>query len=118
MADNRFSHLDKDQNPTMVNVTAKAITNRSATAQAVVELPAEVLKLLKDQEIQTKKGPVLQTAILAGIMGAKKTSDLIPLCHPLGLDNCQINMQFDQDKLIINFIFIPIKISINRFLAQ
>lgn len=102
MADNRFSHLDRDDNPTMVNVSAKAITSRMAMAQAVVILPLEVLDLLKDQEIQTKKGPVLQTAILAGIMGAKKTSDLIPLCHPLGLDNCQINIQFKKDELIIN----------------
>ena len=102
MADNRFSHLDGDENPTMVNVSSKAITNRMAVAQAVVILPPEVLNLLRDQEINTKKGPVLQTAILAGIMGAKKTSDLIPLCHPLGLDNCQINIRFNQNELIIN----------------
>jgi len=102
MADNRFSHLDGDENQTMVNVSSKAITNRMAVAQAVVILPPEVLNLLRDQEINTKKGPVLQTAILAGIMGAKKTSDLIPLCHPLGLDNCQINIRFNQNELIIN----------------
>lgn len=101
MADNRFSHLDKDDNPTMVDVSSKSITNRIATAQAVVRLPQQVLDLLKDQEIQTKKGPVLQTAILAGIMGAKKTSDLIPLCHPLALENCQIFIHFQGEKLII-----------------
>ena len=85
-----FSHLDPQNRPTMVNVGAKAVTRRTAHAVAVVALPAEVAALLTAGEIQTKKGPIFQTSILAGVIGAKKTSELIPLCHPLPLDDCQI----------------------------
>ena len=58
-------------------------------------LPEALSALLRDGEIATKKGPIFQTAILAGVMGAKKTSDLIPLCHPLALDDCQIQITPD-----------------------
>lgn len=102
MNDPSFSHLDSQGNPTMVGVSPKAVTFRTATAEAVVQLPVEVTTQLQAAEIHSKKGPVLQTAILAGIMGAKKTSDLIPLCHPLGLENCKINMRFNkQQELVI-----------------
>ena len=87
-----FSHLDAQNRPAMVNVGAKAVTKRTAHAVAVVTLPATLAALLRDGEIATKKGPIFQTAILAGVMGAKKTSDLIPLCHSLPLDDCQIEI--------------------------
>ncbi len=87
-----FSHLDAQNRPTMVNVGDKAVTKRTAHAVAVVTLPTALAVLLRDGEIATKKGPIFQTAILAGVMGAKKTSDLIPLCHPLPLDDCQIEI--------------------------
>lgn len=87
-----FSHLDAQNRPAMVNVGAKPVTRRTAHAVAHVTLPAELAALLRDGEIATKKGPIFQTAILAGVMGAKKTGDLIPLCHPLGLDDCQIEI--------------------------
>ncbi|HEY0771582.1 MAG TPA: cyclic pyranopterin monophosphate synthase MoaC, partial [Sphingobacteriaceae bacterium] len=58
-------------------------------------------KALQEQSFATKKGPVFQTAILAGIMGAKKTSDLIPLCHPLGLDDCQVEIAINGDEIEI-----------------
>lgn len=87
-----LSHLDAKGQPAMVNVGDKVITRRTAHAMAVVTLPAELAALLQGGEISTKKGPVFQTAILAGVMGAKRTSDLIPLCHPLGLDDCQIEI--------------------------
>jgi cyclic pyranopterin phosphate synthase len=90
-----LSHLDVKGQPAMVNVGSKAVTLRTAHAVAVVTLPAELATLLRDGEISTKKGPVFQTAILAGVMGAKRTSDLIPLCHPLGLDDCQIVIEPD-----------------------
>ena len=90
--DSSFSHLDKDGNPNMVNVASKPETLRTAKAQTLISLPEEVAKHLVDGDINTKKGSVFQTAILAGIMGAKKTSDLIPLCHPIGLDDCQITI--------------------------
>lgn len=76
----------------MVNVGEKPITRRTAHAIAVVSLPPELAALLKDGEIATKKGPIFQTAIVAGVMGAKRTGDLIPLCHPLSLDDCQIEI--------------------------
>ena len=79
----------------MVNVGAKAVTKRTAHAVALVTLPGELAGLLRDGEIATKKGPIFQTAILAGVMGAKKTSELIPLCHPLALDDCQIEIMPD-----------------------
>ena len=65
-------------------------------------LPAEVLAQLRDNDIQSKKGPVFQTAIIAGIMAAKHTGSLIPLCHPLGLDNCHIDINVnDQQEVVI-----------------
>lgn len=77
----------------MVDVGAKEITLRSAHAMAGVILPPETARLAGDGGIASKKGPVFQTAILAGIMGAKKTSELIPLCHPLPLDDCKIEIE-------------------------
>lgn len=76
----------------MVNVGEKSVTRRTAHAVAVVSLPGELAALLRDGEIATKKGPIFQTAVLAGVMGAKRTSELIPLCHPLPLDDCQIEI--------------------------
>lgn len=97
-----FSHLDAQNRPAMVNVGDKAVTRRTAHAVAVVSLPPELASLLRDGEIMTKKGPIFQTAILAGVMGAKKTSDLIPLCHPLPLDDCQISIEADAAKAEIS----------------
>lgn len=99
--DNRFSHLTPSGNATMVDVSDKQATKRIAVAQAVVQLPEEVISMLENDEIHTKKGPVFQTAIIAGIMAAKRTSDLIPLCHPLGLDQCKVEIQIDQKKQVI-----------------
>jgi cyclic pyranopterin phosphate synthase len=93
-----FSHLDAKNRPAMVNVGDKAVTRRTAHAVAMVTLPAELAALLKDGEIATKKGPIFQTASLAGVMGAKQTSSLIPLCHPLPLDDCQVEIEPDPKK--------------------
>ncbi len=90
-----FSHLDAQNRPAMVNIGDKPVTRRTAHAVAVVSLPPELAVLLRDGEIATKKGPIVHTAILAGVMGAKKTSELIPLCHPLALDDCQIEIKPD-----------------------
>ena len=90
-----FSHLDAQNRPAMVNVGDKPITKRTAHAVAVITLPDALSALLRDGEIATKKGPIFQTAILAGVMGAKKTSELVPLCHPLALDDCQLAIKPD-----------------------
>ncbi|HEY4151258.1 MAG TPA: cyclic pyranopterin monophosphate synthase MoaC [Chitinophagaceae bacterium] len=98
-----FSHLDDKGNASMVDVSEKMVTRRTATARSIVVLPPEVSKYLSGGELQTAKGSVFQTAILAGIMAAKKTGELIPLCHPLGLDNCRITIQAnEQQELVID----------------
>lgn len=98
---NKFSHLDDQNNPSMVHVGEKPITKRMARAQSIVVVNEEILDQLTAGDIQTKKGPVFQTAIIAGIMGAKKTGELIPLCHPLGLDNCKIDIGINEAKEIV-----------------
>jgi len=88
-----LSHVDAKNQPAMVNVAEKAVTRRTAHAIAVVMLPPELARMIAQHEIVGKKGPVFQTASLAGVMGAKKTAELIPLCHPLSLDDCQIEIK-------------------------
>lgn len=99
---NDFSHLDKEGHVTMVDVSEKKISQRIAVAQSIVVLPDEVLQRFSEGDIQTKKGSVFQTAIIAGIMAAKKTGELIPLCHPLGLENCNITIHLqNKNELVI-----------------
>jgi cyclic pyranopterin phosphate synthase len=87
----------------MVDVAAKPATHRTATARSIVSLPADVLEHLTGGELESKKGPVFQTAVIAGIMAAKKTGDLIPLCHPLGLDNCSLSITLNgQNEVVID----------------
>ncbi|MBK1875734.1 cyclic pyranopterin monophosphate synthase MoaC [Pelagicoccus mobilis] len=92
-AANKFTHLDENQQPHMVDVTEKDVTRRTATARAIVQLTPEIMAQFDGQELQSKKGPVFHTAILAGIQAAKKTSDLIPLCHPLPLTKCKVTIE-------------------------
>jgi cyclic pyranopterin phosphate synthase len=96
-----ITHLDNKGNPAMVDVTEKSVTHRTATARSIVSLPGEVLVHLTDGDLQTKKGSVFHVAIIAGIMAAKKTGDLIPLCHPLGLDNCNIAISLNEKQEVI-----------------
>ena len=96
-----FSHLNDKGQATMVDVGGKQVTHRTATARSIVSLPPEVLEKLAEGDIQTKKGSVFQTAIIAGIMAAKKTGELIPLCHPIGMDNCQINIQLNEQQEVV-----------------
>lgn len=91
-----FSHIDDKNRPAMVNVGDKDITLRVARARAVVHLPPEVMSKLEEGEFSVKKGPVFETAILAGVMAAKKTSDLIPLCHPIGLNDCKVDISVNE----------------------
>jgi len=77
----------------MVDVGAKEITHRAATAEARVRLPANVAAALRKSGHRTRKGPVFDTAIVSGVMAAKRTHDLIPFCHPLPLDNCAIEIE-------------------------
>lgn len=92
MADD-FTHLDADGNAVMVDVSAKDSTERTATAQGSVVMAPETLQRILDRGV--KKGDVLSVAQLAGIMGAKKTPDLIPLCHPLMLTSVKVDLVCD-----------------------
>ena len=90
-----LSHVGAGNRPTMVDVGDKAVTTRSATASATVIFPADVLADEQaGTELRTKKGPVFDTAIVAGVMAAKKTHDLIPFCHPIPLENCKITIDW------------------------
>jgi cyclic pyranopterin monophosphate synthase len=96
-----FTHLDADQHPTMVDVSEKTATKRTATAEARVHFPAEVAAALRDNGLRSAKGPVFDTAIVAGVLGAKRTHELIPFCHPLGLENCHISIDLEGDSAVI-----------------
>lgn len=101
MKNSKLSHVDTSGNPAMVNVSDKAVTKRTAKARAIVNVGPDISRLIKGDELMTKKGPVFQTAILAGVMGAKRTSDLIPLCHPLALEDCQISIEHQSEKIVV-----------------
>jgi cyclic pyranopterin monophosphate synthase len=97
-----LSHVDKDDLPTMVDVSAKTVTDRRAVAESRVRFPAAVASKLRSAGFSTSKGPVFQTAIVAGVMGAKRTHELIPFCHPLGIENCLIKVYMnDADEAVI-----------------
>ena len=96
-----FTHLDADQRPTMVDVSGKTASNRSATAEARVIFPAAVAAALRDNGLRSPKGPVFDTAIVAGVLGAKRTHELIPFCHPLGIENCRIAIDLEGVTAII-----------------
>ena len=102
MSKKKFTHIDASGNPAMVDVSAKKITKRTAKAQAIVNVGPEILSQIKGNELITKKGPVFQTAIIAGVMGAKNTAALIPFCHPIGLEDCQIKIRVKGDKIVID----------------
>jgi cyclic pyranopterin phosphate synthase len=91
----RLSHIDQENQPAMVDVSDKKATDREAHARTIVEFPAAVAARFADGDIKTAKGPVFVTAIVAGVMASKKTHELIPFCHPLGLDNCKITIEMD-----------------------
>ncbi|MEM8547439.1 MAG: cyclic pyranopterin monophosphate synthase MoaC [Pseudomonadota bacterium] len=98
-----LSHVDTDGQPTMVDVTDKSVTVRTATAVCTVQLPQSVLDALLDAhgQLVTAKGPVFATAIIAGVMAAKKTHELIPFCHPLGLTGCDVSLSLEGSAVLI-----------------
>ncbi|MGB1042547.1 MAG: cyclic pyranopterin monophosphate synthase MoaC [Tenacibaculum sp.] len=87
-----FTHINEQNQPKMVNVSDKKITKRTAIAKANMFLGAEIISHFNNEELITKKGPVFQTAIIAGIQAVKKTSDIIPMCHPLLINGVDINI--------------------------
>ncbi|MAC87647.1 MAG: cyclic pyranopterin monophosphate synthase MoaC [Gammaproteobacteria bacterium] len=93
-----FNHLNQKNNPTMVNVSDKKITKRTAIAKATMFLGTEVISHFTNDELITKKGPVFQTAIIAGIQAVKKTAELIPMCHPLLINGVDIDINIIDDE--------------------
>lgn len=85
----------------MVDVSGKQPTQRLARARSIVVLPDAVMDRLQGDELHTAKGPVFQTAVIAGTMAAKKTGELIPLCHPIGLDDCQIQIKINEAREVV-----------------
>jgi len=96
----KFTHLDDDGNAVMVDVSDKQATERTATAKGSVFMQAETMAMILAGGV--KKGDVLSVAQLAGIMGAKKTPDLIPLCHPLELTSVKVDLTTDPDRNAID----------------
>ena len=96
-----LTHLDAAQRPTMVDVGAKAATRRQAVAEARVKLPAAVARALAASGHRTKKGPVFDTAIIAGVQAVKRTHDLIPFCHPLPIESCTIDIDSRRGGLVV-----------------
>jgi cyclic pyranopterin phosphate synthase len=98
-ATGELTHLDSQGLPRMVDVSAKAETLREAEAEAVLWVGAAVMSKIRSGD--TPKGNIFETARIAGIMGAKRTSDLIPLCHPLRLTHASVDMEVLDDRIVI-----------------
>jgi cyclic pyranopterin monophosphate synthase len=101
MARTRLTHLSAANRPTMVDVGGKEATLRRAHAEARVQLPPAVARALKASGHRTKKGPVFDTAVIAGVMAAKRTHELIPFCHPLGIENCQVEIKQQRGGVLV-----------------
>jgi cyclic pyranopterin phosphate synthase len=96
----RLSHLDADGRAAMVDVTPKRVTERSATAKGSVYMRRETMALILEGGVE--KGDVLSVARLAGVMGAKRTPDLIPLCHPLALTHVAVELACDEKRSAVD----------------
>ncbi|WP_224485217.1 cyclic pyranopterin monophosphate synthase MoaC [Robertkochia aurantiaca] len=92
MSDKKLSHIDEKGNASMVDVSHKSDTARRASASGLVIFPEAVFRQLEKDGFTSKKGAIIQTAVIAGIQGVKKTADLIPMCHPLMLDKIQVDI--------------------------
>lgn len=104
-----FTHINENDQPKMVDVGDKKITKRQATAKATMFLGEEIISLFENNELKTKKGPVFQTAIIAGIQAVKKTSELIPMCHPLLINGVDISVDVTDKEHIEIFCTVKIE---------
>lgn len=89
-----LTHIDASGLPSMVDVSAKAVTLRRAIAEARLRFPPDVAEQLQRNQLRSPKGPILDTAIIAGTMAVKRTYELIPFCHPLPIERCRIEINF------------------------
>lgn len=98
----KLSHIDQQGKSRMVDVGNKAVTRRTAVAQVTVSFPPEVYQTLQQTQLTSAKGSITDTANVAGIMAAKRTAELIPMCHPLPIDFCKIEFtQKDQTNSLV-----------------
>jgi cyclic pyranopterin phosphate synthase len=97
----RLTHVDAGGHPKMVDVGSKIATNRSATAVAAVRFPADIARELRGNGMRAKKGPIVDTAIVAGTMAVKRTHELIPFCHPLAIERCEFSIGFEKATALI-----------------
>jgi cyclic pyranopterin phosphate synthase len=95
-----LTHIDQKNNPTMVDVTDKKITHRMASAQSQIQLPDVMRPFFVGSELVLKKGPVFQTAIIAGTMAVKRTHEMIPFCHQIPVESCKIEISVDENLLV------------------
>ena len=98
--DHKLSHVDKDSHARMVNVSDKAVTHRTAVAEAWIQVGSEIATCVKRCG-GVKKGPVLSTAEIGGVLGAKQTPHLIPMCHPLLLNDIQVRAELTENRIHI-----------------
>ena len=96
-----FTHLSDDNHPNMVDVSGKVAARRTAVAETRVLFPAPVAAALRANGLRSAKGPIFDTAIVAGVMGAKRTHELIPFCHPLGIEKCRVSIEMDGDCAVV-----------------
>jgi cyclic pyranopterin phosphate synthase len=109
-----LTHLTPGARPTMVDVSAKAVTERSAEAEARVRLPAAVARVLERNGYRSPKGAVFDTAIIAGVMAAKRTSELIPFCHPLALEHVQLEVGFAAAKADAAVVVVRCRVAVHH----
>lgn len=100
--ENELNHFDCNGNAVMVDVSEKNITSRTAIAKGKIFVNNDVMEAISNQTV--KKGDVLGVARIAGIMGVKKTSDLIPMCHPLMISKCSVNFELNKEENYIEVI--------------
>ncbi len=93
-----LSHIDSANHPRMVDVGDKIASDRLATAQAIVRFPAAIASALREGGMRAKKGPIVDTAIIAGTLAAKRTHEWIPFCHPLAIERCDFVAEFVSDR--------------------
>lgn len=101
-----FTHFDENGNAVMVDVSEKSVTARTAVATGCIHVGEEIMKAVQTGSV--KKGDVLGVARVAGIMGVKRTSDLIPMCHPLPIQKCSVDFELDEKESVIH-VFCTVK---------
>ncbi len=96
----KLTHIDSRNQPRMVDVSNKKVTQRCAVARSRIEIKSDLSEHLSSGDLQSPKGPVFHTAIVAGTMAAKNTGNLIPFCHPIGMNSCHITIEFIEPQVI------------------